>query len=160
MSKRLNPNLVKIHRTYSVFELALRLGVHKNTVRHWESHGLTPIDRTRPLLFDGTAVRTFLSKRNAGRRQPCRPGTFYCLRCRCPRPPALGMVEYTEHHPGIGNLRAFCEACEAIMHRRVRQCSIEKVMPGIAVQMAEADPRLSGSRGGSLNCDEKPERSE
>lgn len=160
MARRLNPNLVKIHRAYTVCELAKRLGVHKNTVRHWESHGLHPIDRTRPYLFDGLAVRSFLVRRNASRRRPCAPGTLYCLRCRQPREPALGMVEFVEQRSGVGNLRALCGTCETVMHRRARRSSIATVMPGLAVQIAEASPRLGGSSAGSPNCDDKKERSE
>jgi len=35
MAKRLNPNLAKIHRNYTVEEVALLFSVHKNTVRSW-----------------------------------------------------------------------------------------------------------------------------
>ena len=34
-ARRVNPHAVKLHRSYSVPELAACLGVHKNTVRHW-----------------------------------------------------------------------------------------------------------------------------
>src|SRR5438034_764512 len=65
--RRANPNLVKIHRSYTVRELADRLGVHKNTVRHWQRHGLTPVDAQRPYLFKGAAVRAFLIGQSAMR---------------------------------------------------------------------------------------------
>lgn len=57
MTRRVNPNLVKIHRSYTARELADCLGVHKNTVRHWQRKGLTPIDARRPYLFKGAVVR-------------------------------------------------------------------------------------------------------
>jgi hypothetical protein len=152
-SRRLNPNLIKLHRSYLVSELAARLDVHRNTVRQWQEDGLTPIDRSRPLLFHGATVRDFLSERNAARKRPCPPGTFYCFRCREPCAPAAGMVEYHALSPTTGNLRALCAGCEGLMHRRVRWSAIAAVMPGLAVQMREAPSRLGGSDPPSANGD-------
>jgi hypothetical protein len=154
-TRRPNPQLVKLHRCYSTHELALCLGVHKNTVRHWQDNGLESIDSNRPVLFQGSAVRAFLTVRNAKRKRPCAPGTLYCLRCREPRPPALGMVDYIPLKPGRGNLRAFCGTCETIMHRRAREADLDRIMPGIAIQFAEGQPRLYGRIDPSLNCDER-----
>jgi len=150
---RVNPHRVKLQRSYSVPELARCCDVHKNTVRHWQANGLEPIDKNRPTLFQGGAVRAFLTRRNANRKRPCQPGTLYCFRCREPRKPALGMVDYVPITPDSGNLRAFCERCEATMHRRTRKADIGKVMPGYAVQIAQGQLRLSGSDHPSLNCD-------
>jgi excisionase family DNA binding protein len=152
-ARSVNPNLVKRNRSHTAGELAALLGVHKNTVRNWQRDGLAAIDDGRPVLFHGEAVREFLGKRNARRKQPCSPGTFYCFRCRAPRPPALGMVECLELKPGTGNLRALCETCETIMHRRVRLSHLAAVMPGIDVQIREPRSRLTDRPGPSLNCD-------
>ncbi len=154
-ARRVNPNRVKLHRSYSVEELARCLDVHKNTVRHWQAQGLVPIDRGRPVLFQGAAVRDFLTKRNSSRKTPCPPETLYCFRCRTPRAPALGMVDFVPMRPGSGNLRAICECCEAVMHRRIREADIAKVMPGCTVQFAQGQPSLSGQTAPSLNCDFK-----
>ena len=153
--RRPNPYRVKLHHSYSVPELAACCDVHRNTVRHWQRHGLEPIDKGRPLLFHGGAVRAFLIARNASRKRPCLPGTLYCFRCRESRRPALGMVDYVPFTPDTGDLRALCERCEAPMHRRTRKVDLAKVMPGLAVQFTEALPRLIGRPDASLNCDEK-----
>ena len=152
-ARRVNPYVVKLHWSYSVPELATRLAVHKNTVRHWQRQGLAPIDSSRPVLFQGAVVRAFLLARNASRKRPCPPGTFYCFRCREPRPPALGMVEYLSMTAMSGNLRAICATCDTMMHRRARHASIPAIMPGFAVQIPQAPPRLKGSPWSSLNCD-------
>ena len=151
--RRTNPNLIKKNRNYTVDELAIQLEVRKNTVRQWQRNGLTSIDRGRPTLFLGTAVRAYLTERKAGRKRPCPPGTIYCFRCRQPRPPALDMVDYVELRPGTGNLHALCGTCDALMCRRVRGAALESVMPGIKVQIWEALPRLKGRPFPSLNCD-------
>ncbi len=137
-ARRVNPNLIKLHRTYTVGELAQRLGVHKNTVRQWQREGLRPIDAGRPVLFQGAAVRAFLTQRNAGRKRPCPPGTIYCFRCRAPQAPAGGMVDYLALTTQAGNLRALCETCGGLMHRRVQEGAISAVMPGVAVLIPAA----------------------
>ena len=152
-ARRVNPNRVKLHRSYSVSELADCLNVHKNTVRHWQANGLEPIEPHKPYLFHGATTREFLGKLNASRKRPCPPGTLYCLRCRQPRQPALDMVDYLPLRADGGNLRAICACCEAIMHRRVRMADITRIMPNCAVQFAQGQLRLSGRASPSLNCD-------
>jgi uncharacterized protein YjcR len=52
MGKR-HPNhrLVKIHRNYTVEDIANLFGIHKNTVRNWVKDGLATIDEKRPMLI-------------------------------------------------------------------------------------------------------------
>ena len=119
-ASRVNPYRVKQHYSYTVHELSACLGVHPNTVRHWQRKGLEPIDTARPALFHGGAVREFLSKRKEGRKCPCPPGTLFCLRCRQPREPALGMVDFIPANDIRGNLRALCGHCAAMMNRSAR----------------------------------------
>lgn len=152
---RANPYAIKLNRSYSADELAKRLGVHKNTVRNWQREGLNAIDSKRPVLFHGETVRAFLVKRNASRRCPCPPGTIYCFRCRAPRTPALGMVEYVPNRPASGNLKALCGTCKTIMHRRARKADLAVIMPGLDVQIREGEQHLCGQATPSLNCDSK-----
>jgi hypothetical protein len=154
--RRVNPNVVKLNRTYDATQLAICCGVHKNTVLNWRETGLEPIDSCKPILFHGSAVREFHKKRNAKRKQPCGPGKLYCFRCREPRPPAFGLVEYVVLTRKSGNLKAFCETCETVMHRKVCRAGLEATMPGIEVQFSDRQLRLIGCPSPSLNCD--PER--
>jgi hypothetical protein len=137
-SRRVNPNVIKIHRCYTIGELADRLDVHKNTVRNWQRDGLMPIDGCRPILFQGATVRDYLKRQNVTRKTPCGPGLFYCFRCRGPRAPAGEMVDFLPVTEGSGNLRAFCESCGTFMHRRASVNAIAAAMPGIAVQVVQA----------------------
>lgn len=151
--RRASPQSIKLHRSYSVPELAECVGVHKNTVRHWQREGLAPIDKSRPVLFQGESVRAFLATRSASRKQPCPPGMLYCFRCRAPRAPALGMVDYVAATAVSGNVRAICETCDTIMHRRARWTSLASILPGLDVQDGQGPLRLGGSPPPSLNCD-------
>ena len=157
-TRRVNPRAVKLHRSYSVPELAACFGVHKNTVRLWQRAGLQPLDGGRPLLFQGATVRAFLTNRNASRKRPCPPGTIYCFKCREPRPPALGMVDFHSTQAKSGNIRAICDACETVMHRRASKASLVSILPNCDVQFVQAQPRLKGSPQPSLNCDLKRHR--
>lgn len=152
--KRINPNLIKAHFSYTASELAKRLGVHKNTIRNWMRRGL-PALSGRPVLYHGGSVRAFIAARNASRRAPCPPGTMYCFRCRDRRKPALGMVDFIHRQRGAGNLTAICEACGATMNRRARRDALTAIMPGLDVQIRQAQSRLIENPAPSLNCASK-----
>ena len=92
--RRPNHRLVKIHRTYTVEEVASLFGVHRNTVRAWVKRGLPTIDRTRPMLIHGADLAAFLHARRVKNKQTCQPGELYCVRCRVPRTPAGDRAEY------------------------------------------------------------------
>lgn len=153
--RRANPRRVKLHRIYSAAELATCCGVHKNTIRNWQAKGLEPVSKGRPTLFDGATVRAFLAKRNASRKRPCPPGTLYCVKCRRPRAPAMGMVEATRQNATTGNLSAICEVCGTMMHRSTRLAEIGAIMPNLSVQIREADARIYERAAPSLNCDNR-----
>jgi len=156
--KRINPRLAKLHRSYSVNELADLLGVHRHTVRGWLKAGMPTTDGTRPLLIHGDEFQVWWNKRRKAVKRPLKPGQLYCFRCREPKAPALGMVEYVAINGAAGNLKAICETCGTMMHRRARLTGLAVGMPGLDVQITE--PRLSiGERvRPSANCDNPTER--
>jgi hypothetical protein len=153
MSLRISPNRAKLHWTYSVSELAALFAVHKNTVGNWQRNGLKPIDCRKPILFRGAVVRAFLAERNARRKRPCPPGMLFCFRCRAPRAPALGLTEYLPITSKTGNVRAICDTCETLMHRRVSRSALAATMPNMDVQFPEASLRLIGMASPCPNCD-------
>ena len=106
-----NPRLAKLHRSYDVRELSDRLGVHKNSVRQWIREGLPVVDGARPTLILGNEFQAWWAKREKAKKRPCQPGQMYCFKCREPKAPALGMVEYAATNAVTGNLKAMCETC-------------------------------------------------
>ena len=155
--KRINPRLAKLHRSYTVEEAARTLDVHKNTVRGWIKKGLPIADKSRPTLILGGELRQWLEKQSKARKRPCPPGTFRCFKCREPRAPALGMVEYQAFNSKSGNLKALCCSCDTMMHRCTGKDKIAAVMPGLDVQMTEAPPSILERVELSLNCDKQKE---
>jgi hypothetical protein len=140
-----NPRLIKIHRSYTVEEVANRLGVHKNAVREWIKRGLPTIDDQRPKLILGSDLITFLQARRAKNKQPCKPGEMYCLRCRIPKTPADNMVDYEPKTETLGNLFAICPDCGAGMNRRVSLAKLEQIRGQMDITFPQGLRRLVDS---------------
>ena len=74
MKKRLhNPNLAKIHRNYTVEEVADLYDVFKGTVRAWIIAGLPVINDKRPMLILGSDLVAFHQSRRMKNKQQCKP---------------------------------------------------------------------------------------
>jgi hypothetical protein len=151
--RRANPRLIKKHRSYSVEEAALKLDVHKNSIRSWIKAGLPTLDNSRPTLILGGELKAWLDKKRKAAKRPCSPGTFYCFKCRTPKSPALGIVEYRPINDTSGNLIALCTDCGTTMHRRARLEAVGSIMPNLAIQITEAKPSILERTPPSLNCD-------
>ncbi len=133
--KKRHPNhrLVKIHRSYTVEEVANLFGIHKNTVRNWIKVGLATIDDKRPMLIHSHSLVTFLQARRAKNKKTCKPGQLYCVRCRTPRFPAEDMAEYAPVTEKFGNLKAICPECNSIMNQRVSLARIGEIGANIDI---------------------------
>ena len=153
--KRRNPNhrLVKIHRSYTVEEIATLFGVHKNTVRHWVKGGLATVDNKRPMLILGSALVEFLKARRTKNKQKCKPGELYCVRCRMPKRPAGDMADYVPITDKIGNLVAICPDCDAIINRHVSLAKIEQARRKIEIRFPEALRHIIDRANPAVNSD-------
>lgn len=151
--RRPNPRLVKIHRNYTVEEVATLFSIHRNTVRDWVKRGLPTNDDRRPMLILGRDLIVFLRTNRQKHRRRCKPGELYCVRCRAPRSPAGDMADYQTQTSTLGNLIAICSACDAMMYRRVSLATLEQVRGNVAVRMTQAASHIDGRAEASLNCD-------
>lgn len=136
--RRPNPRLAKIHRNYTVDEVANLFDVHRNTVREWVKRGLPTNDGKRPMLILGRDLVTFLTTRRAKNKRPCLPGEIYCVRCRAPRTPAGEMVDYVPLTATLGNLAAICSVCESMIYRRISLAKLAHVCGKLDVTMPQA----------------------
>jgi hypothetical protein len=154
MAKR-HPNhrRVKIHRNYTVGEIAVLLGTHKNTVRRWIETGLPICDEKRPILILGHDLASFLQARRAKNKQTCRPGEIYCVRCRAPKFPAGGMAEYQPSTQNLGNLIAICPDCECIINRRVSLAKLGQIQGKMDITFPQAPRQISESNRPTVNSD-------
>jgi len=151
--KRLNSRRVKIHRSYTVEEIAQLFRVHKNTVRAWVKAGLQTIDERRPTLIIGRELARFLHERRQRTRQRCQPGQLYCVRCRAPKEPAARVAEYVPITVSSGNLRGRCGDCGTVMWRRASLRSLTVVAGALDVAFQQAQQRIADSAPPSLHSD-------
>ncbi|HPX31196.1 MAG TPA: helix-turn-helix domain-containing protein [Smithella sp.] len=155
-----NPRLVKIHRSYTVEEIAKRFGIHKNTVRHWIKEGLAAIIDKRPMLIQGIVLAEFLGNRRKKNKQPCKPGELYCVRCRAPKLPAANMADYRPITEKFGNLVAICPDCNTLMNRNVSLAKIGEFQGKVDISFPEALKRIGDRDNPSVNSDLTQETSE
>lgn len=115
---------MKIHRSYTVEEAARATGYAKATVRRWVSSCLLPaLTDQRPHLILGADLDGFLRARRR-RGHKLRLHQCFCLKCKEPRAPALGMAEYLPLTATTGNLRALCELCLTVMHKAISRADL------------------------------------
>ena len=148
-----NPRLAKIHRNYTVEEVASLFGIHRNTVREWVKRGLPTSDGRRPTLILGRDLVAFLSARRAKNKRTCQPGELYCVRCRAPRAPAGDMVDYVPLTATLGNLAAICSVCETMIYRRVSLTKLALVCGKLDVRMPQALEHIGERAQTTVNSD-------
>lgn len=152
-----NPRLAKLHRTYTVEEVASVFHVHRNTVREWVKRGLPTIDDKRPMLILGRHLSAFLQARRTKNKRPCQPGEIYCVRCRTPKSPAGDMADYKPTTATLGSLIGICPDCGALMYRRVNVTKIELVRGHLDIAMPQAHRHIVESVQPSVNSDLRQE---
>lgn len=151
--RRPNYRLVKIHRSYTVEDLARLFGIHKNTVREWIKVGLPTCDGKRPMLILGRDLAEFLQRRRAKSKRPCKPGEMYCMRCRAPKCPAGDMAEYRRITERLGNLIGICPDCEGIMYRRASRAKLPAIQVELEVTFTKAERQVSERQQFTVNSD-------
>jgi Helix-turn-helix domain len=156
MAKR-HPNhrQVKVHRNYTVEEIAGLFGVHKNTVREWIKAGLPIIDDKRPMLILGQELAVFLQARRIKNKQTCHPGQMYCVRCRAPKMAAGDMADYLPQTEKLGMLKAICPDCHSMMNRRVSMAKLGQVRGKLAITFPQGLDQVSNSIQPTVNSDLK-----
>jgi hypothetical protein len=156
MKKRLhNPNLAKIHRSYTVDEVASLYGVFKGAVRRWIEAGLPVLNDKRPMLILGSDLAAFHRTRRTKNKQTCKPGEIYCVRCRAPKVPAGDMADCIRVNDKIWNLVAICPDCDTLMHQRIGLVKLELIRGKMDIALPQAQRHIVDSEQASVNRDFK-----
>jgi len=148
-----NPRLVKIHRNYTVEEIANLYGVHRNTVRAWVKQGLPTNDDKRPTLILGRHLITFLQAKRVKNKRPCQPGEIYCVRCRAPKAPACDMADYQPVTATLGSLIGICPDCGVLMYRRVNVAKLHQIRGQLDITLPQALRHIGESTQPFVNSD-------
>jgi hypothetical protein len=152
MARRFNYRRVKIHRNYTIAELADTVGAHKHTVARWIAAGLLTTDAKRPFLVHGADFHTFMKAREPI-KQRCKPGEFYCLGCRAPKRPAGDMADYVPRTAARGSLSGICPTCGKMIYRAVSIARVDQVSGGLDVAYPKGEQRLVDTSAALSNAD-------
>ncbi len=151
--RRANHRLVKIHRSYSVEEVARLFGTHKNTVRAWVKAGLPTCDSKRPTLILGSELAAYLKARREKNKRPCQPEEIYCVRCRAAKRPAGDMAEYQPVTETFGSLKGICPECEGMIYRRASRAKLAQIKGKLDITFVEAQRHVSERERPIVNSD-------
>ncbi len=151
--RRASARRVKKHLSYTAEEAADVLGVHRHTVRRWiTSKALPALTDKRPHLILGRDLQAFLFAPSPGRAR-LKPGEFYCVKCRLPKRPALGMADYMPINDRICNLRGICPDCEILIYRRVALDKLDAVSGDLEITRPPTEQHLLERSRPSINVD-------
>ena len=155
MAKRLNPNLAKIHRNYSVEEVANLFSVHKNTVRAWVKNGLATNDNKRPFLILGSELKIYLQAKRQSNKNKCRVFEIYCIRCRVPQVPAENMVDFEPVNLTSGRLIGLSPECDCIINKFFSIAKLDQIKDKLDITLPKALKHINESVNPLLNSDFK-----
>ena len=155
MAKRVNPNLAKIHRNYTVEEVANLFSVHKNTVRLWLKDGLATNDDKRPMLILGSDLKSYLQSKRVSNKRQCKLFEMYCVRCRIPQLPAGNMVDYEPINYTSGRLVGLCPNCGCIINKFFSIAKLDQIKGKLDITLPKALKHINESVNPLLNSDFK-----
>lgn len=153
MTIRLNPNRAKIHRSYTVEEVAILFGVHKNTVRNWIKKGLPVLDDQKPCLILGCELKAFLKTSRQKNKKKCKPDEMYCMSCKLPRKAAANMVDYDPFSSTTGRLIGLCSVCGNIINKFASFESLPEFSKVFDITFPVAEKHINKSVKPLLNSD-------
>lgn len=139
MSRRHNPELAKLHLTYTILEIAALFHVGKTQVSKWISAGLPTIDRKVPLLVTGVALRAFLKARMDATKRPCQPGEIFCVACKRTGRPEGDRAILKAVSETSSNLIGICTKCGRRNFRRVALRNMSAVCAGLTLTFEDRD---------------------
>ena len=108
---------IRMSKCYTVQECAGLLAVSVGTIRAWIRSGLPTLESGKPILIAGDALKSWITARNAARKQKCQPNEFYCCRCKRPRLAKIGSVNLVPRNAKTLFICANCPNCDAKMNR-------------------------------------------
>jgi hypothetical protein len=139
----MDPRRIKIHRSYTIEELARTLLCHKNSVRKWLREGLSALDDgKRPILIHGAVARVYLEERRRTAKRKCRVDELFCLRCRIPRPATIDSLVLRSTPHGSAMLSGTCAECGTQMFKRVSQLDAGELRQQRIARTEEDAPTL------------------
>jgi hypothetical protein len=152
--RRYNLNRIKQAKTYEVKDICNLFALHKNTVLTWVKDGLTPLDKSRPMLIYGESLKAFLNEKQAKRKQHCRFNQLFCFKCQKPQEPMEKLADLHIITDKIARLKALCGVCLTPMNRNISLKDRAKFEKALVTQTLQGE-RLREPLSPSCNSDFK-----
>lgn len=142
---------IRLHRNYTVEEVARITGCAKGTIRRWIKSGALPAltDRKPNLVLGGDLADHLRARASSGPKLQLHE--CYCFKCRAPRSPALGIADYRPLTSTTGNLRALCGVCTTVMHKAIQMAALVALNRILEVTVQQATEHLIDTDSPSLN---------
>jgi hypothetical protein len=148
-----NPRLAKGLFTYSVAEMAVLYGCHRNTVRSWLQLGLEPVDEKRPVLVRGNVLNAFHAARRATGKRPCGPAEIYCAPCHRPQRPSGDLVEIEPINAKVWKVTGICPSCNRMISQRVGVARLTHFRALDQLSVTEPPARIGDVFAPCVSCD-------
>lgn len=147
MAKRRTYPLRRIKQdySYSTADISELFAIDIATVRGWVKEGLKVIPKSRPHLVHSSELLKFLSKRQAKRKNPCKPNEIFCCGCKKSHPPAMGSLHEEKLPNGSYRLKARCEHKGTAMNRVMKASDWHNKHP-LAAFKHDANKQHNGGR--------------
>jgi hypothetical protein len=142
MSSRNNPNLIKIHRSYTVIDVSETLGVHPKTVRNWIRAGLPVIDESRPLLIQGADLKLHLKQKRKTCQHRCELNEMYCFKCNRPKEPSINSLEFIAKPAGMAQMTGRCGECGKRANKYVSWRDVNQIWTELGGKLPIAEKHL------------------
>lgn len=128
---RFNPQIISRHLSYTLPEIAAKLGMTKKSLYRWVDEGLPVVTgQKKPILIRGDDLKAFINARNSKNKVKLKRHEFYCLRCRAPRRAKRGTITKS------GDTRkGECSVCNGKMQRKFRPYQKDYHISSSPVQM-------------------------
>ncbi len=157
-TRKHNPRLVRLRRSYTFAEVAEVYGVRIRTVQSWRKQGLEVLDTSsKPHLVLGLHLRRFLKEKNNRRKHTLKPGEFFCPRCRTPRKSLQHRISIQITDKNLGRyrlaiIRGICEVCDCRLSRFSSDRKISE-FGNVGLCITEHKATLVGSGDSFVNTD-------
>ena len=152
MPKKPSPNRIKTHRVYTVWEAAIALDLHRQTIVRWIKSGNLDADCSRrPWLIEGRDLKSFLRDRRQVGKVRLKPGEVYCLPCRQAQIPEGRIADFRMKTATTGVIMGICPDCDRLMNRIIRRSQLDQfravldvtVQKAVAGIVGEDSPRVT-----------------
>lgn len=124
---RRNHNLKHIskNRSYTVKEVAEKIGVQKKTVYAWIKRGLPKIEGSSPERLHGSDIKQFHKRRRKSQEKPCKDNEMLCCSCQKPQKVCNNEIQIEYKTEKRINFKGKCNVCGCNMNRTISPKKIE-----------------------------------